>query len=130
MAKNRKTQSAGLVFGAVLKASLVCTLIVICCVGRVWQKKQIAELSQQYRTAENNLKIMRSENDKMKKQLAGMLLPAALMKRSADFKLGLGMPKPSSIWRLQEPAAETRPGTLTPMMPVTQPAQQFAAAEQ
>jgi hypothetical protein len=124
MLKNRKSQSAGAIFGAVLKVSLLCSLVVVCCVGRVWQKKQIAELSRQYSTAEQNLKTMRAENDKMKKQLAAMMLPAALMKRAEDFKLGLEIPKPSSIWRLPEPGAEPQTRTATAVA-----AQQYAAAQ-
>jgi cell division protein FtsL len=106
MARNRKNQSAELLFGPALKASLICLFIVICCVGYVWQKKQIDELSQQIRTGEKHLANQRENNEKLKRQLAALLSPTALEARARELKLGLGPPQPSQIWRLPEPAAE------------------------
>ncbi len=116
MARNRKNQSDGLRFGPALKASLICLVIVIICVGYVWQKKQISELSHQIRSRENNLARLRSDNDKLKESLAGLVTPLALDGQVKKFKLGLSQPDPSKIWRLPEPVAE-KPA----------PVQQFAA---
>jgi hypothetical protein len=106
MARNRKNQSAGLLFGPALKASLICFFIVVCCVGYVWQKKQIAELSQQIRYGERHLADLRENNKKLARQLAGLRSPTSLEARAKELKLGLGPPQPNQIWRLTEPAAE------------------------
>ncbi len=106
MARNRKNQSAGLLFGPALKASLICFFIVVCCVGYVWQKKQIAELSQQIRGGERHLADLREKNEKLKRQMASLLSPTSLEARAKELKLGLGPPQPNQIWRLTEPAAE------------------------
>ncbi len=106
MARNRKNQSAGLLFGPALKASLICGFIVICCVGYVWQKKQIDELSQQIRGGERHLADLRENNEKLKRQLATLLSPTSLEARARELKLGLGPPQPNQIWRLPEPAVE------------------------
>jgi len=106
MARNRKNQSAGLPVGPALKAALICGFIVVCCVGYVWQKKQIAELSQQISNDEKRLKLTRLNNEKLESQLASLLLPGALGARARDLKLGLGPPQPNQIWRLTVPAGE------------------------
>jgi hypothetical protein len=106
MARNRKNQPAGISFGPALKASLLCLLIVFCCVGYVWQKKQIAELSQQIRGDEKHLADLRETNEKLKRQLAGLMSPTALEAKAVELKLGLGPAQPNQIWRLREPAAE------------------------
>ena len=67
MARNRKGQSDGLAFGRVLKVALICPFIVVCCVGYVWQEKQIGVLSKQIRLHENQLAALRDKNDKLKK---------------------------------------------------------------
>ena len=118
MARNRKNQSDGLRFGPALKASLICLVIVIFCVGFVWQKKQISELSHQIRSRESNRDGLHDKNDKLKKQLAGLLSPTALDARVKELKLGLSQPDPTKIWRLPEPVADK---------PAPEPAQQFAA---
>jgi len=104
MARNRKNQPAALAFGPALKAFLLCGFIVLCCVGYVWQKKQITELSRQIRSRENQLAALRDKNDKMKKQVATLLSPTALDARAKELKLGLVQPDPANIWRLPEPA--------------------------
>ncbi|HWF18252.1 MAG TPA: septum formation initiator family protein [Verrucomicrobiae bacterium] len=106
MARNRKNQSAGLLVGPALKASLICFFILICCVGYVWQKKQIAELSHHIRNQENRLADLRYTNDQLKKQIAMLLSPPKLEARARELKLGLVPPQPAQIWRLPEPAAE------------------------
>ena len=110
MARNRKGQSDGLLLGPVLKASVICLVIVIFCVGYVWEKKQISDLSQQIRSQENQLANLKDKNDKLKKQLAGLLSTVALDARVKDLKLGLVPPQASQIWRLTEPAVEKGAG--------------------
>ena len=106
MARNRKNQSAGLLVGPVVKVFLICPFILVCCVGYIWQKKQIAELSQQISNDEKRLKLTRLNNEKLESQLASLLLPGALGARARDLKLGLGPPQPNQIWRLTVPAGE------------------------
>jgi hypothetical protein len=111
MARNRKNQNQGLAFGTLVKAALLCGVIVVCCVGYVWQKKQIDELSQQVRNAEHRRDMLHNNNIKLGKQLAGLLAPPALEARVKELKLGLALPQPAQIWRLPEPAAEAGAGT-------------------
>jgi|SRR5579884_783142 len=113
MARNRKNQSSGLLFGPALKASLICFFILICCVGYVWQKKQISELAKQIRNQENRLADLRDTNDKLRRQMAVLLSPPALDARAKELKLGLVPPQPNQIWRLQEPLPEL-PETTNP----------------
>lgn len=120
MARNRKNQSQGLLVGPALKASLICFFILICCVGYVWQKKQIAELSHQIRYQETHLADLRDRNDKLRKQIAVLMSPPALELRAKDLKLGLAPPSPTQIWRLPEPPADTPASA-------SQPDRQFAA---
>lgn len=103
MARNRKNQSAAIRFGPALKACLGCLVIVICCLGYVWQKRQIDELGQQIKKREVRLADLRERNDKMKKQLAVLLSPQALDQRVQELKLGLAQPRPEAVWRLPEP---------------------------
>jgi hypothetical protein len=106
MARNRKHQSAAIRFEPVLKTCLICGVIVVCCVGYVWQKKQISELGEQIRLRETNLKKSRDQNDKLKRQLAVLLSPEYLDARVKELKLGLVQPQPTQIWRLPEPSAD------------------------
>jgi cell division protein FtsB len=107
MARNRKNQPAELLIGPVINAVVICSFIVICCVGYVWQKKQINDLSRQVRGQENQLKAKWDQNDKLRKQLATLMSPPALEARAKELRLGLVQPDPASIWRLPEPAVES-----------------------
>jgi hypothetical protein len=106
MARNRKNQSAAIRFGPALKAFLLCSTIVCCCIGYVWQKKQIDELGQQMRKREARLLELREQNDKFKKQLAMLVSPRILDQRVKELKLGLVPPQPAQVWRLTEPVVE------------------------
>jgi len=108
MGKNRKNQSGELLFGPALKAVLICGFILVCCVGYVWQKKQIHDLSDQHRRAENQLNALRLKNDQLRNQIAMLLSTSALEARAKDPRLNLGLsaPQPSQIWRLPEPQAD------------------------
>src|ERR1700710_1170628 len=118
MARNRKNQPAGMTFCIAVKAFLICAFIVSCCVGYVWQKKQITELSQQISKNETRSDLLRNNNAKLKKQLAALMTPPALDTRVKELKLGLALPQQNKIWRLPEPAPEPEP---------VQHEQQFAA---
>jgi septal ring factor EnvC (AmiA/AmiB activator) len=106
MARNRKSQSAAIRFGPALKAFLLCSAIVICCIGYVWQKKQIDELGRELRRREARLQELREQNDKLKKQLAVLLSQRSLDQRVRELRLGLVLPQPAQVWRLPEPAAD------------------------
>ncbi len=97
------------------KAVLICLVIVVSCVGYVWQKRQINELSKQYLEKEAYLKRLRDENVKLRNQLVILLSPPVLDQRVKDLKLGLGLPQAAQVWRLPEPADEpTAPSAATP----------------
>lgn len=106
MARNRKTQTSTLRFGAALKAGLICAVIVVCGVGYVWQKQQINLLADQIRIREARLRELHNQNDKLVKLRATLLSPEQLDQRVKDLKLGLGPPQqPNQIWWLPDPAA-------------------------
>jgi hypothetical protein len=104
MARQQKSQSMTAWAGPALKAAVICSFIVACCVGYVWEKQQINVLAEQYGKKEARLAELRNQNDKLKRQLAALLSPAALDQRVKDLKLGLGPPQPMQIWWLPEPA--------------------------
>jgi hypothetical protein len=106
MARNRKNQSPALLPGPVANAVVICLFIVVCCVGYVWQKKQISELSRQIRAHEKLLADQREKNDKLKKQLAVLLSPPVLEARAKELRLGLIQPDAANIWRLTEPVTD------------------------
>jgi hypothetical protein len=113
MARNRKSQSASLMLRPALKAAVICGFILVCCVGYVWQKKQIDELSQQIKNRENQLARIRDNNGKLKKQIAVLLGPKSLEARAKELNLGLVLPQQSQVWRLTAPPAETPAGSRT-----------------
>ena|ERR1700677_976231 len=118
MAQNRKNQSAALIFGPALKAGLFCLLIVISCVGYVWQKRQIGELSKSIAEKEQYLKTLREQNKKLSNQQGILLSPPYLDQRVKELKLGLGLPQAAQVWRLPEPAIEA---AASGVMPQTKP---------
>jgi cell division protein FtsB len=105
MARNQKKQSSGLLLWPAVKASLLCVVIVVCCVGYVWQKKQIADLAAEIRTDEKRLDALHDNNLKLAKQLTVLQSPPALEARAQELKLGLVPAQPNQIWRLPEPGA-------------------------
>jgi len=109
MAQNRKNQPASAIFGPLIKAALICAAIVISCVGYVWQKRQIDQLSRVIAKKEQYLKTLQDQNLKLRNQEVILLSPPLLDQRAKELKLGLGLPQASQILRLPEPAAEPAP---------------------
>jgi len=105
MAKNRKSQSAAIHFGPVLKVVLLCFLFGGSAVGYVWQKGQIYQLGQQIRQEEAQLTQMKDNNQKFRDQLAMLRSPTMLDRRARELNLGLAPAQPSQIWRLPEPSS-------------------------
>ena len=104
MAKNRRNQPAALRFGPVLKAVLICLVIVLCCVGYVWQKKQINLLSEQIKKSERRLADAREQTNKLKRQMAFFLRTDYLESQIKELNLGLAQPKSGQVWWLAEPS--------------------------
>jgi len=104
MAKNRRNQPAALRFGPVLKAMLICLTIVLCCVGYVWQKKQINLLSEQIKKSERRLADAREQTNKLKRQMAFFLRTDYLESQIKELNLGLAQPKAGQVWWLAEPS--------------------------
>lgn len=103
MARNRKNQPAALRFGPAVKAGLLCLLIGGSGVGYVWQTSQIDELGRQIKTRELRLRMLKDQNEKLRRQWATMRSPIVLEMRLKELGLGLAMPEPSQILRLPEP---------------------------
>jgi len=111
MAKNRKSQSAAIHFGPVLKVVLLCFVFGGSAVGYVWQKGQIYQLGQQIRQQEVQLAQMKDSNQKLSDQLAVLRTPTMLDRRVHELNLGLAPAQPSQIWRLPEPRYASTAGT-------------------
>jgi hypothetical protein len=106
MARNRKYQSAAIRFGPALKAFLLCLLIGGSGVGYVWQKDQISQLGKEIKKRELRLAELGNQNEKLRKQLAGMRSIGSLERRIQEMGLGLGPPLPAQVWRLTEPSRD------------------------
>jgi hypothetical protein len=103
MGRNRKHQSAAMLFGPALKALLLCVLIGGAGVGYVWQKEQIDELGRQIGQRERRLGELRKQNEKWRIQLSVLSSQTWLEARVRELNLGLAQPTASQVWRLQEP---------------------------
>jgi hypothetical protein len=106
MARNRRYQSAANRFGPALKVFLLCLLIGGSGVGYVWQKDQISQLGQQRKRREQRLIELKSQSEKLERQLAAMRSPRTLERRIQELNLGLGPPQQTQVWRLTEPAPD------------------------
>lgn len=111
MARNRKTESAATRFGPALKAVLLCVLIGGSGVGYVWQKDQISRLGKQIKARELRLADLQNQNEKLRRQLAGMRGPLFLESQIAKLNLGLVPPQQAQVLLLPEPSAETPNGS-------------------
>ena len=92
-----------------LKALLLCLLIGGSAVGYVLQKNKIYELGRQITKRESTLERLRWENKLRANQLAALQLPARLVERNRDLKLGLVPPQPAQMIWLTEPVADKTP---------------------
>jgi hypothetical protein len=106
MARNRKSQSAAIRFGPLVKAFLLCLLIGGSGIGYVWQKDQIGRLGRHKKEREKMLDQLKDKNSKLREQFAIMRRPQALEERIKELKLGLGPPQPAQVWRLTEPTGQ------------------------
>lgn len=106
MAKNRKTQSAAMLFGAVIKAFLICFLIGGLGVAYVWQRGQIDHLGREIKDREIRLAELQRQNKTRADQLAALTSPFALDARVKKLNLGLAQPPLSQIVRLVDTAIE------------------------
>ena len=117
MAKNRKSQSAAIRFGPVVKALLLCLFIVGSGVGYLWQKSQIRQLARQTKDRELRLADLKGQNEKLKRYLAELRSPARLERRAADLNLGLAPPNAADKVQLREPALEPAPSARPAVAP-------------
>ena len=103
MPKLRKSQSAAIRFGPVLKVVLLCFLIAGSAVGYVWQKSQIYQLGRQIRQCEIRLSQLKSDNQRLTDQLAILRSPMMLDQRARQLNLGLAPAQPGQVYHLPEP---------------------------
>jgi hypothetical protein len=113
MAKNRKSQAAGMRFGPAVGALFLC--IALAGVGwcYLWQKGQIGQLGRQVKERERLLEGIRIQNDKLRESLAGLRKADALKRRVIELNLGLAQPVQGQVESLPEPPAETPPPPAT-----------------
>jgi hypothetical protein len=103
MARNRRNGSAAAWLGPLAKVILLCLFFGGSGVGYVWQKKQIHELGQQKGRKEQRLMQLREHNRALRDALAALSSPRALDARVKELNLGLVVPPPEQILRLEEP---------------------------
>jgi hypothetical protein len=106
MAKNRKNLSAGVRFGPVLKVVLLGGLFCVAGVGYVWQKSEIARLSQQIREREKRLVQLKDDNKRLADQISILHSPPRLDLRAKELNLGLSPALPLQVVRLVEPTGQ------------------------
>ena len=108
MAKNRKSQSAAIRFGPVLKVVLLCSLIGGSAIGYVWQKSQIDRLGKLQLEREKNLVKIKRDNESLANQISILHSPVMLDRRAKELNLGLAPAQPQQVVRFAEspPASE------------------------
>jgi cell division protein FtsB len=102
MARNRKSQSASVHFGPVIKVVLLCFLFCGSAVGYVWQKNEIIILGRQISDREKKLDQLQDDNDRLDSQLAILHSPVMIDERARQLNLGLSPAQPTQIVRLYE----------------------------
>jgi hypothetical protein len=107
MAKNRKTQSDTVRFGAVARVLVLCLFFGGSAIGYVWQQGQIMKLNVRRKALENSLHDLQVQNRRRNDQFESQLLPKALEDRVRGMNLGLAPHNPAQVVRLAEPSAGT-----------------------
>ena len=103
MARNRRNGGGRLTMGPLVKAVIICLIIGGAGVGYVWQKVAIDQLGRDRQKLEAQLTALQSRNKVMREQLAASQSPLVLDMRIKELNLGLGIPHPSQVLRLNEP---------------------------
>lgn len=116
MAKSKKSQSAAIQFGPVLKVFFLCFIIAGSAVGYVWQKSQIYELGRQIKQREIRLAQLQAEDQKLANQLAILRSPVMLDQRAKALNLGLIPTQPGQVYRLPEPVLRSLQDNLARQM--------------
>jgi hypothetical protein len=117
MPKLKKSQSAAIGFGPVLKVVVLCFLIAGPAVGYVWEKGQIYQLGRQMFQYESRVKQLNNDNQRLADQLAILRSPMMLDQRARQLNLGLAPAQPGQVYRLPEPAITIAPGVTIAMRP-------------
>jgi hypothetical protein len=102
MSRNRRSQSAAVRFGPVLKAMLLCLIIGGAGVGYVWQKNQVYDLGRQIQRSEMRLEDLRRQNKRLNDWLAELRSPRALDERVKKLNLGLVPTQPRQTIRITD----------------------------
>ena len=103
MAKSKKSQSAAIGFGPVLKVFFLCSVIGGSAVGYVWEKSQIYQLGRQIRQQEIHLAQLKSQDQRLTDELAILRSPVMIDQRARQLNLGLVPAQPGQVCRLPEP---------------------------
>ena len=97
MSKKQAQQS---LLGPALTASLCILFILSSAVGYIWQKAEVYKLGQAVKAHELRLDDLVRQNDSRRRAMAGLLSPAELDARVRTMNLGLVVPTPDQIIRI------------------------------
>lgn len=109
MSKNRKSQTASVRFGAVIRVCCLCLLVAASAIGFVWEKSEIARLGRQISQREASLRQLQAENNRLAGQIGRLREPVMLDQRVRELNLGLTPAQPAQkIWLTEASPAAAR----------------------
>lgn len=106
MARNRKTQSAELRFGSVIKALLICFFIGGAGIGYVYQQTLLNQLGEEMDERERELRWLQMDNAKKTNRVSQLNSPRELEERVRRVHPDLVLPSPSQVVVLVEKAGD------------------------
>jgi cell division protein FtsB len=103
-------QSAGVRLGSLGPILCLCILAAFAGGGHTWHKQRNEQFSRQIQAKQTRLEELRMQDRYLERQLADLRSYRTLARRVQELNLGLVMPRPEQILRLQEtPAGLGRP---------------------
>jgi cell division protein FtsB len=87
---------------------MVCGALCLAGIGYIWAKAQVWALSKQIKTLELRRDELKRNNERLEQRYASMCTPAQLDAEVKRLKLGLIVPHPDQMVRLEEPVLTPR----------------------